>query len=195
MSSVPEPEEIDEFDSNPVGPDSGMPAPRGPLSCSEHLMGQALLLSDEFKIFAKDGPNTPAVDRIKFEIIERPDPELDYFSVQNLEDVRPFVCIYPSDFSMARVASQGILFNGSLQLLFEASYNDIDPKLRNESEILRFWKNRVGVILKEAFSRSHDNIFNIARIDNLVWWTRSLIKPEDQHLGFSCVVSWGPDLP
>lgn len=175
-----------------------MPAPEGPLSCSEHLMGQALLQSEEFLRFTGDSPETPAVDRIHFEMITRPNPDLDYFTVENLTTTRPFVCIWPFDLSGVRIASQAIQFNGSLQVHFEYTWDEAfadDPNLdeTKEAEILRWWKNRIGLILQQAFQNSHDTIMNIRRIGQLNWWTRNPLKPSDQHLGFNCVVEWGPD--
>ena len=177
-----------------------LPAPRGPLSYSEHLMGQSLLLSQEFLRFANHSDVTPASDAIKFEMIQRPDPDLDYFAIENVQAVRPFVCIWPFNIDAVRIGSSAIQFGGSVQLLFECNWcaaleddPNIDPT--NESEIIRWWKNRIGMIITESFAGAHDRIFNIRRIGQLAWWTRNPLEPSDQHLGFTCVVEWGPDEP
>ena len=92
-----------------------------------------------------------------------------------------------------------MLFRGSVQLLFEQNYPTAeqmsDLELATEAEVLRWWKNRVGTIIKETFAGGHDSIFTMRRMQNLNWWTRSPLEPEDQHLGFSLVVEWGPDEP
>lgn len=174
-----------------------MPDPRGPLSFSEYNMGQMLLLSDEFKLFAKESlPQRPAIDAIHFGIIERPDKDLEYFKVSELEAIRPLVCIWPFEINAARIASQAIQFTGSVQLLFEANWEDAkedDPNLETEADVLRWWKNRVGMILQQSFGGGHDTVFNARRIGQLAWWTRNPIEPDDEHLGFTCVVEWGPD--
>lgn len=177
-----------------------MPPPVGPVSMPEYLMARALISSATFRSLygVSSASITPEqAESIKFEIIDRPDPDLDYFEIENLRDSRPFVCIWPFELDSIRIASQAILFRGNLQLLFERNYPDSAEKtalgIETESEVLRYWKNTVGLIIQESFAGSHDRIFNVRRMGQLNWWTRSPVEPEDQHLGFSLVVEWGPD--
>jgi hypothetical protein len=177
-----------------------MPQPVGPISVPEYLAAKAFLRSAEFRTFIGAGsspiPAPENVEGIKFEIIERPNPELDYFEIANMRESRPFLCIWPFGLQSNRIASQSVLYRGNIQLLFEQNYDQAlltAENLESESEVIRWWKNRVGKIISEAFSSSHDTIFNIQQITEMNWWTRSPIEPEDQHLGFTASIGWGPN--
>ncbi len=174
-----------------------MPDPLGPLSHAETLTAAALKQSAQFNAFIlRDGLTLEEsyAAGINFEVIERPNPEVEAFTVQQLSDQRPLVCIYPDDLTLSRAASNTIQSAGRVRVLLEANYLQAaveDPSLASEQERLRWWKNKTGQMLWEMFSASHDSGWTIQRIEEFDYWTRNVLDPDNQMFGMTCLLYWG----
>lgn len=179
-------------------------APRGFLSCTENMFAVAMSESTEFQKFAKTEPGRSALSRIHFEMIDQPNPELDYFSVEQLQTERPFACIWPFDITMTRNSSHTYNKGGTMVVLLECDFADAiadDPSLSldqsqsqfvNEAAALRWWKNRIGTIVDELANNSI-NTLHLRALSRLNWWTRNPMKPRDPYFGFYFVAQFGLD--
>jgi len=172
-----------------------LPQPLGPLSRTEESIADAIVRCDWFEKFTKSSfaPETPQSirfhhlrQRIHFDQIPNPTSDGETISFPDLEFLRPFVCIWPSQ-PAGRFASKAgtnvFAVSSDFQIYLEADEADalnddyhIDPDKPNE--LFRWWLNMIGVLLVGDSQLPAVGLIaqpNIAinRIDSLdLWHTR-----------------------
>jgi hypothetical protein len=169
-----------------------MPTARGPFSCGEESIADALIDCGWFEKFTKSvfpGGSTAEEQaailrsRIHFDKIPNPTEDGEVVSFPDLETQRPFVCLWPAQ-PAGRVAwkpgSNKVGIGMDYQLYFEAE--DFDAKLDDdaiditqEHELFRWWLNMIGVLLVGDAEISIDGLIfqpdiSIRRISGVDIW-------------------------
>jgi hypothetical protein len=141
-----------------------MPLPLGPFARTEESLADALVQCSWFQKFTKlvFAPGTSEPDqlaalrsRIHFDHIPNPTVEGEVVSFPHLAQLRPFVCLWPSQ-PAGRFASMAgtytVAVSSDFQLYFEAAEGDAlldQPSIdaTKPNELFRWWLNMMGVLL------------------------------------------------